>query len=210
MAPKPQWEGEFNEEGLPHGVGKMSYPKVRTGEEEEEEEEEDDEDELVVGDMYEGPMVNGVREGKGKYTFQRGGYYEGDYIDNKKHGKGIIKFPDGGTYEGEWAENKMHGRGFYIYANGDMYEGDFVNGEKHGKGSYFHKAVETQFIGDWENGHFVKGVWLHKDGSRFEGDFTESRPTSGLFTFQRPRLKQLGEFQGNGLWAPKEELKHSE
>mmetsp|Transcript_36365 Transcript_36365/g.102733 ORF Transcript_36365/g.102733 Transcript_36365/m.102733 type:complete len:209 (-) Transcript_36365:243-869(-) len=205
MAPQPQWDGEFNEDGLPNGLGKLSYPKVKTAEEMEEEEEEDDE-ELVVGDFYEGPLVAGVRQGKGKYTFQRGGFYEGDYVDNKKHGKGVMKFPDGGIYEGDWVEDKMHGHGFYTYGNGDMYEGEFVEGKKHGKGSYFHKAVETQFIGDWDNGNFTTGIWLHRDGSRFEGEFKESQPTAGLFTFRRPGLKQKGEFD-SGLWAPSEELR---
>jgi radial spoke head protein 1 len=207
MAPQPLWEGPFNEDGLPDGVGKLSYPKVKTAEElEEEEEEEEDDEELVVGDFYEGPMVAGVRQGKGKYTFQRGGYYDGEYVDNKKHGKGVMKFPDGGVYEGDWVEDKMHGKGFYTYGNGDMYEGEFVAGRKEGQGSYFHAAVETQFIGEWKGGSFVKGLWLHKDGSRFEGDFRESHPTSGLFTFRGPGLQQKGDFKDDGLWAPAEEL----
>lgn len=205
MAPQPQWEGAFNDDGLPEGFGKLSYPKVRTGDEEEEEEEAD-EDELVVGDFYEGNMVNGIRQGKGKYTFQRGGFYEGDYMDNKKHGKGVMKFPDGGTYEGEWVEDKMSGHGFYTYSNGDMYEGGFVNGKKHGKGSYFHKAVETQFIGEWTNGVFTTGTWLHKDGSRFKGEFKDSQPTKGLLTFMRPGLEQKGNFEDN-CWKPAEHLK---
>ncbi len=79
------WEGERNEEKLPHGQGKATYPN---------------------GDIYIGRIENNNREKQGKYIWkppaegQHGGTYEGEYESNKKHGMGVMKYPDDGVYEG--------------------------------------------------------------------------------------------------------------
>ena len=82
------WDGERNEQSLPHGEGKATYPN---------------------GDVYVGRMENNMREKKGKYTWKppadakdghHGGVYEGEYDSNKKHGYGIMKYPDDGVYDG--------------------------------------------------------------------------------------------------------------
>jgi len=39
------------------------------------------------GSRYEGEVVNGIRDGKGKYYYVNGGYYEGSWKDGKMHGK---------------------------------------------------------------------------------------------------------------------------
>lgn len=80
------WEGERNEEKLPHGHGKATYPN---------------------GDTYVGRIENNNREKHGKYTWkspaegQQGGIYEGEYESNKKHGYGVMKYPDDGVYNGK-------------------------------------------------------------------------------------------------------------
>ena len=57
-------------------------------------------DEESPKDTYEGDMVQGKREGQGKYTFASGGVYDGAYSDNKKSGSGKMDYPDGSKYEG--------------------------------------------------------------------------------------------------------------
>ena len=39
---------------------------------------------------YVGEMVNGVREGKGTYSFENGDKYEGFWKNNKMGGKGVL------------------------------------------------------------------------------------------------------------------------
>ena len=83
--PFGSWEGERNEESLPHGKGVATYPN---------------------GDVFTGVIKNSYREGKGTYVWKEleegksGGVYEGEYESNKKHGKGVMKYPDNGVYEG--------------------------------------------------------------------------------------------------------------
>ena len=43
---------------------------------------------LNNGDIYEGYMQNGKRNGQGKYTFASGAFYEGEWKNHKQHGRG--------------------------------------------------------------------------------------------------------------------------
>ncbi len=108
--PTPLWwsnidastPGPFNEEGLPHGKGVMKYPAPPAGEDEEGEEK--------PGDVFEGIMVNGKRDGRGKYTWSSGAVFEGVYVEGKKHGKGKLTLPDKSVYEGRYCELHLEGR----------------------------------------------------------------------------------------------------
>ena len=72
----------------------------------------------------------------------------------------------------------MTGEGTYTYASGDVYNGAFVDGKKHGQGSYLFKASQSTFMGRWENGAFVEGEWILRDGSSYKG-FSSTRQTRG-------------------------------
>lgn len=52
------------------------------------------------GDVYEGPLVHGLRCGHGRYTWACGAVYLGEYVDNVRQGRGKMAYPDGSTYEG--------------------------------------------------------------------------------------------------------------
>ena len=75
----------------------MKYVPPPAGEDEEEK----------PADTFEGSMVAGKREGKGKYTCSNGAVYDGSYADNKKHGKGKLSMPDKSVYEG-WCAKRPH------------------------------------------------------------------------------------------------------
>ncbi len=83
--------------------GVMKYPPPPVVEDEEEK----------PGDMFEGTMSNGKREGLGKYTWSNEAVYEGPYVDNKKHGKGKLSMPNKSIYEG-WL--KMSALCRYLHA----------------------------------------------------------------------------------------------
>eukprot|EP00243_Klebsormidium_subtile_P013059 TRINITY_DN8338_c0_g1_i1.p1 TRINITY_DN8338_c0_g1~~TRINITY_DN8338_c0_g1_i1.p1 ORF type:complete len:198 (-),score=43.98 TRINITY_DN8338_c0_g1_i1:400-993(-) len=173
------WEGELVD-GVPDGPGKATYPN---------------------GDFFEGVFANGRRQGKGKYTFANGAFYEGEYADNVKQGQGVMEYPDKGRYEGSWAQDQRDGLGTYAYPNGDTFGGSWRAGQKHGKGTYFFKESMSQFEGTWENGSFVSGSWIMRDGSSYEGAFAANRPLGpGEFRFEGKAHKLPGEFLPTGGW----------
>lgn len=55
---------------------------------------------------------------------------------------------------------------------------------------------EMKFIGDWEQGFFVKGKWLFRNGDFYEGDFAKSKPEGpGKFMFFRSKSTVTGTFE---------------
>ncbi|KAL9180595.1 hypothetical protein ACHAXT_011048 [Thalassiosira profunda] len=115
------------------------------------------------GDVYEGEIRNGLRHGRGVYSYYRlangsvCNVYDGQWQDGKRHGRGKMTYASGNVYEGEWKDDKKHGRGMTFasgsvydcqwkngtmqrwakitYANGDVYEGEISGyGLRHGKG----------------------------------------------------------------------------
>ena len=121
------------------------------------------------GDVYEGETVNGLRHGKGKYTWASGTVYEGDWVKGKRCGFGITKSyrrkrHDGTlfveySYEGEWKDSKKNGHGVWKfsqeYADGiikvyQSYDGEWVNDKKHGHGKF---SVLTHV----EEGEYIEG-----------------------------------------------------
>ncbi|XP_029707383.1 radial spoke head 1 homolog isoform X5 [Takifugu rubripes] len=101
-----EYEGDRNEAGERHGVGKAV---------------------LANGHIYQGHYENGKRHGKGTYHFKNGSRYVGKYQQNMKHGQGTFYYPDGSKYEGSWVKDVREGHGVYTYPNGDIYEGEWLN-----------------------------------------------------------------------------------
>lgn len=95
--------------GLPHGSG---YFKHTGG-----------------GGLYEGGVVDGLREGAGVHIAPDRSTYEGEWKAGKRHGIGKAVFALGGSYEGEWRNGKFNGKGKITYAgSGRVYEGEFLDG----------------------------------------------------------------------------------
>jgi hypothetical protein len=85
------------------------------------------------GSLYEGYVVNNLKEGKGIFTFANGNIYEGEFKDDMRHGKGTLYckeiYDDGEVYE-------------------EIYEGYWENDMKNGKG-------ETRIKGYWRDNYVV-------------------------------------------------------
>lgn len=128
------------------------------------------------GDVYEGETVNGLRHGKGKYTWASGTVYEGDWVKGKRCGFGITrsyrrKRHDGTlfveySYEGEWKDSKKNGHGVWKfsqeYADGiikvyQSYDGEWMNDKKHGHGKFsvFTHVEEGEYIEGNAHGMFI-------------------------------------------------------
>ncbi|KAH3714408.1 hypothetical protein Pelo_19082 [Pelomyxa schiedti] len=53
-------------------------------------------------DNYDGQWFQGVKEGRGKYTWADGTTYDGQWAKGEKEGWGVLAKPNGGRYEGMW------------------------------------------------------------------------------------------------------------
>ncbi|HIC77131.1 MAG TPA: hypothetical protein EYO89_04605, partial [Candidatus Dadabacteria bacterium] len=59
------------------------------------------------GEKYVGEFKDGMRHGKGTFTFPDGEKYVGEYKDGKRHGKGTCISPDGEKYVDEYKDGKL-------------------------------------------------------------------------------------------------------
>ena len=72
------------------------------------------------GDTYFGEFMDGIREGRGTYTYAtKGEKYDGEWKKNAKHGIGKMTYEKAGEYNGFWENGRRHGEGVFNYANGD-------------------------------------------------------------------------------------------
>ena len=104
-----------------------------------------------TGDVYEGELLGGAKDGVGKYTSADGTIYEGEFKNDLFHGKGKLSSPDGAGYEGDFLSGVKSGFGTFKYAGGDYYEGEFKGDLRHGEGKYVWANGETY------TGQFAKG-----------------------------------------------------
>lgn len=113
------------------------------------------------GSRYQGSMVDGKRQGRGRFTWPNGQYYEGDWRNNAATGKGVIRFANGDQYEGEVVDGLPEGQGSKTYAaGGDRYTGRWQAGLRHGQGRFV-----------WANGQTYVGEW-RKDAADGQGQIT--------------------------------------
>lgn len=142
------FEGFYDENGLPTGLGCYQWPN---------------------GDAYSGEFLAGQFNGKGSLTYAAGGSYSGDWSMGNKDGFGMMTFADGSEYDGEFVNNFMQGEGTYTFANGDVYAGNFHNQRYEGIGTYTW-TNGNEFIGEWSNGvKKGRGLMTFADGTTQEG-----------------------------------------
>ena len=91
---------------------------------------------LDNGGIYKGEWLNEKMNGIGTLRYERkpgdkhNPVYEGSLVDGLKQGKGTMNFGDGGKYEGNWNNDLMDGEGTYTYEDGIIYEGRREKGKK--------------------------------------------------------------------------------
>ena len=147
---------------------------------------------------YQGEMVNGVREGKGTYTFSNGDKYEGDWKNNQMEGKGVYYFKDGDKYDGDWVGGKKEGQGTYYFSNGAKYEGNWVQSKMEGKGIFSYNNGD-KYDGDWkDNKREGNGTYYYSNGSKYEGEWkNDKKEGNGTFTYIKKGVWKDNEFQNN-------------
>lgn len=174
---------------------------------------------FVNGDVFEGTFVEGMRSGKGAYTFKKfGDSYEGQYEENRKHGFGTLTYKNGkeGDEEedgggGDEAEGATVRGGSYVghYTHGlrGCAAGEEVQPEDESCGGTFNYVNGDSYAGQWQAGKkHGKGTYsFAKDGTRLEGHWENGKITSGRWLFPNGTF-YVGKFRfnkpfGKGIWV---------
>jgi hypothetical protein len=128
-------------------------------------------------EKYEGPIINGKKEGRGVYIYQNGSKYEGCFKNDKREGNGIFYYANGDRYKGTFHDGYYEGTGVFYFNNGDRYEGEFYRNKFKGKGKYYYHngdRFEGQWLNDKKNG---EGIYIYLNGDRITGYYYEGKPS---------------------------------
>ncbi|OYU46405.1 MAG: hypothetical protein CFE44_02285 [Burkholderiales bacterium PBB4] len=127
--------------------------------------------------------------GSGKVTWPNGEVFDGNLVKGQRQGKGVFVWASGQRYEGDWVQDTPSGQGIFQFANGNRYEGDVVAGAPQGKGRMQYASGDDyrgQLRAGVPEGH---GNYTWKNGQRFEGDWKSERPNGqGTLTFANGNL----------------------
>ncbi len=151
------------------------------------------------GSVYEGEIVNAMRNGKGKITYKNGDTYEGTFIEDKMNGTFTVHYANGDSYIGPIVNNVRDGYGTISYKvkNGyDIYEGFFSGDKKNGKGIMTYadgNIYDGEFENDLKSGN---GVLTYAEGDVFEGTFANDLRCEGTYKFVN-RAVFVGKFEQN-------------
>ncbi|MBN2899224.1 MAG: hypothetical protein JXO44_10670 [Clostridia bacterium] len=103
------------------------------------------------GDLYDGALINGQRQGQGTLYLKDGGKYQGAWVNNLYEGQGTLVASDGAVYVGAFSKGFIHGDGKMYYPDGSYYNGHFEYGIREGFGTYYIDP-DNKYTGYWENG----------------------------------------------------------
>jgi len=100
--------------------------------------------------LFEGELLKGKRNGKGKEYYDDGGLkFEGEYIKGKRNGKGIEYNKEGDLiFEGEYLNGKRNGKGKEYLFDKLIFEGEYLNGEKVGQSKDYYNGGLLEFEGE--------------------------------------------------------------
>ena len=174
------------------------------------------------GDIYKGELSFGLpnRNGKLEFINENVEYiYVGEFANGVKQGKGNLSSKDNKyNYEGDWLNDKFEGFGT-LFNQEEKYNGKFKEGKYHGEGNLYKKNGE-QYIGEFNNGIFVKGkikfnngdsyegniinnlmegkaLYKYKNGDIFKGNFIKGKKKFGSMTFGEGKNKYEGYFEND-------------
>lgn len=105
---------------------------------------------------YTGNYKDGLRHGKGTYTYNNGEKYVGDWEYGAKTGRGVFTTADGSRYVGEFLKDDFHGNGEMYFPDGNSYKGWFDRSLFSGFGTLYSKKEKIFIKGIFEEGEMVK------------------------------------------------------
>jgi hypothetical protein len=65
------------------------------------------------GDIYEGYLENGKKQGYGKMIYSYGDIYDGYWKNDNKHGNGTLITSKCNIYDGEWIAGMLYSKKIY-------------------------------------------------------------------------------------------------
>lgn len=151
------------------------------------------------GEVYEGEVVDGERDGVGICLFPNGLLYQGTWAQGKEHGSGkLMTHGRCLIYDGEWSEGKMSGKGRYVFPSGGVYEGDWRENVRQGHGCY-KLPGGASYEGDWrEDLRWGFGVFTWADGSVYEGEWVRG-VRQGKGTLRCAAFEYVGQWTENKM-----------
>ncbi len=120
---------------------------------------------------YKGAFIDGVPNGKGQFSNDKGEIYIGDFVNFKFEGLGTLKIENGQKYSGEFKNGEFHGNGILEWPNGQKYIGEFLEGKMNGEGQ-MNWPDGGSHVGGYQNDlrhGYGKQKW--PDGSIYEGQY---------------------------------------
>jgi hypothetical protein len=129
----------------------------------------------VNDDIYDGEWKDDMWNGKGVFSTKKGSVYDGHWKDNKRNGRGKQTWADGEFYDGEWKDDKRNGRGKQTWADGKFYDGEWKDDKKEGKGELTrvnHDIYDGEWKDDMWNG---KGVFSTNQGFVYDGHWKNNK-----------------------------------
>ena len=128
------------------------------------------------GDVFDGQMLDGKRNGKGRMVWASGQSYDGDWRDDVAVGEGALLLVNGDRFQGQVTDGRPDGRGKMQFATGDVYEGQFDKGIADVEGVYTQKDG-SRYAGQWKAGLKTgRGTYVWADGQRYEGEWVADKP----------------------------------
>jgi len=106
-------------------------------------------------DIYNGPLVNGLKQGEGKLRWSTGQAFEGDFFKDHLHGFGLYTWPDGNHFKGQFYHSQKDGYGFFKFKSGNSFEGLYKEDERFGPGVYTYENG-SQDIGIWHRERLIR------------------------------------------------------
>jgi hypothetical protein len=128
---------------------------------------------LSDGSVYDGFLLNGKAQGKGRLKTLAIDY-EGEWEEGRPKGKGtLIYMGKSAKYSGEFDDGVPQGKGVYSIGDSFTYEGDFFKGLYHGFGTAKWKDG-SEYVGDFERGRYHgDGTYTWSDGRIFKGNYRQ-------------------------------------
>lgn len=131
---------------------------------------------------YEGPLIDGVREGVGNlmYSKTKGSRYKGQFKNNFPDGEDCLVYGKNGNidFRGK-IEHGKYVEGSLFHKNGYLkYKGEFLHGEPNGKDLIIYNDDKVvKFIGEMKAGNYVYGKTYNNEGKLiYQGYFRDGKP----------------------------------
>eukprot|EP00980_Cylindrotheca_fusiformis_P014453 scaffold3857_cov127-Cylindrotheca_fusiformis.AAC.10 len=130
------------------------------------------------GQVYQGDVYCGARNGQGTNSWPDGQEYCGEWKNNHRNGKGRHAWAGPRDKRkivtGEWKDGNLHGTVRFSWPNGASYEGTCYDGKRHGRGvhTWGGKDVGKVYNGNYEKGkEHGFGTLTLPDGVTYRGQW---------------------------------------